>query len=51
MNFTCPNCGMEGAYLELVDETGSHYTCPDCDYEWSDTSVKAEEENEEEDED
>lgn len=50
MNFTCPNCEMENAYLEIVDEAGAHYTCPDCDFEWSDDDnslVDNEEEGEE----
>jgi len=42
MNVTCPSCLRENAYLEIVDVKGSHYTCPDCDYEWVDTSIKAE---------
>ena len=44
MNFTCPNCEMENAYLEIVDDLGARYTCPDCEYKWSDASNKVEEE-------
>mgnify|MGYP002405572530 CR=1 FL=1 len=48
----CPKCGHENAFLRIVDETGAHYECPDCDpeYEWCDTSMKAEAENDEDDE-
>lgn len=47
MNFQCPDCGLENAYFVLVDEEGSHYECPDCDYEWCDTSIGLEEEEDE----
>lgn len=40
---TCPDCGMENAYVEIVNETGSHYMCPDCNYEWSAALTKQEE--------
>ena len=42
---SCPTCGLENAYFEILDENGAHYTCPDCDYEWCDPSVKPEAEN------
>ncbi len=42
MNTSCPSCEMENAYLEIVDENGSHYRCPDCEHEWTDTDSKAE---------
>jgi len=48
MNITCPSCEMENAYLEIVDESGAHYICPDCDFEWCDSDNSAEEEVEEE---
>jgi len=41
------SCQMENAYLKIVDAKGSHYTCPDCDYEWCDPSVRANEDDEE----
>lgn len=44
MNCTCPNCGMENAYFEILDEKGVHYVCPDCDHEWCDTSITTSEE-------
>lgn len=25
MTCTCPNCGNDNAYLELIDENGAHY--------------------------
>lgn len=46
MNFTCPNCGLENAYFELVGAKGAHYACPDCDYEWVDRTVTAYEDDE-----
>jgi len=42
MNITCPFCQRENAYLEIVDEDGSHYVCPDCDSEWVDENYKLE---------
>lgn len=42
MNVTCHFCEMENAYLDIVDEKGSHYICPDCEHEWCDNSNKAE---------
>lgn len=50
MNLTCPNCGMENAYFDIIDGKGSHYICPDCDNEWTDSSDKLED-VEEDDED
>ena len=47
MNFTCPSCHMENAYLESADESGGHYTCPDCDFEWSDSHKDEDEDDEE----
>lgn len=44
----CPQCGGD-MHLDIVDETGSHYECPNCDYEWCDTSVKAETDNDDDD--
>ncbi|MFT3845770.1 MAG: hypothetical protein QM725_12010 [Lacibacter sp.] len=43
MNFTCPNCKLENAYLETVSEETAYYCCPDCDFEWEeDLSVNNE---------
>lgn len=36
MNITCPNCHLEDAYLDIVDEGGAHYICPNCDHNWVD---------------
>ncbi len=46
MNCTCPNCEMENAYFEILDEKGVHYAYPDCGHEWCDTSITISEENE-----
>jgi uncharacterized Zn ribbon protein len=35
---TCPNCGNANDNIQIVDEDGGHYTCPDCAYKWSDCS-------------
>ena len=43
----CPQCGGD-MHLDILDETGAHYECPNCDYEWCDTSVKAEIEEDDE---
>ncbi len=48
MNVTCPQCGLDNAYFELIDEEGSHYSCPDCDYEWTDGDDSIEDSDEEE---
>lgn len=45
--FTCPQCGHENAFFTIMDERGAHYECPDCDYEWCDTSVQIEEDENE----
>ena len=44
MNVTCPRCQMENAYFD-----GVVYFCPDCDYEWTDSSVTIDEEDDDED--
>lgn len=36
----CPECGGE-MYFDIVDETGSHYECTNCGFEWCDTTIKA----------
>ncbi len=38
-NVTCPNCQKQNAYVEFVHEKGISYNCPDCEFEWSDTSA------------
>ena len=45
----CPECGGE-MHFDIVDETGAHYECSNCDYEWCDTSTKIEGENDDENE-
>lgn len=50
-NVTCPSCGMENAYFEVLDEKGVHYSCPDCDYEWADKSSVSGDDLEEDDDD
>ena len=49
MNTECPNCGLENAYFEVMDMKGAHYVCPDCEFEWVDESITAEEDDDEED--
>ena len=34
MSVKCPNCEMKNAQI-VTDEKGAHYTCPDCDFEWT----------------
>jgi transposase-like protein len=48
MNTTCPQCGLENAHFDIMDEEGAHYTCPDCDHEWVDEDVEIEKTDEEE---
>jgi len=45
----CPT-GHENAYFEILDENGAHYICPDCGYEWCDTSIKPVKENDDDNE-
>lgn len=35
----CPNCGHNMHYV-LTDESGSHYECANCDYEYCDDTQK-----------
>lgn len=46
---TCPKCGQENAFFSIMDDRGANYECPDCDYEWCDTSVQIEDENKDND--
>jgi len=50
INFSCPECQSENAYFTIMDENGAHYECPDCEFEWIDTSFQFEEENDNDDE-
>lgn len=45
MTVTCPSCE-----IELAESKGSQYTCPDCAYEWTDSSTTIEDEEDEEEE-
>ncbi|MCB0541274.1 MAG: hypothetical protein H6573_31455 [Lewinellaceae bacterium] len=40
MNIECPNCGLENAYFDTIDEIGTYYFCPDCDNSWCDDRHK-----------
>lgn len=41
LNATCPKCGSESAY-----HNGVCYECPDCDYEWDDSTTLDDDEDE-----
>lgn len=38
MPIQCPECGQENAFISFVDDVETTYECPDCDYEWTDSS-------------
>lgn len=37
---SCPECNNENAFFTIMDESGAHYECPDCGFEWCDSSIQ-----------
>jgi Zn ribbon nucleic-acid-binding protein len=46
INFTCPNCHEDNAYLVWSDVSTALYNCDDCDFEWTEVDASLQEENE-----
>jgi transposase-like protein len=42
-DISCPKCNKDNVNFEIMDELGSHYSCPDCDHYWFDPSSMLEE--------